>query len=187
MRIDARSLHPLQRLGDRHLAPFRKKRDLDHGERLDVDLRKPFLQAAHQIHEVFKRKIRMQAANDVELGDRLDVTGTCSLPRLLERHRVGARLTLLTAKGAQPAGRDADIRRIDVPVYVEVGNISMQLLAHVIREPADGQNVATAIESNAVVKAETLTGQHLLGDRTQSCDHLSERSAGAAGSTSRSS
>ncbi len=166
-RIDARSLHPLQRLGDRHLAALRKKRDLDHRERLDVNLRKPLLQAAHQIHEVLERKIRMQTADDMELRHRLCIACAGSLPRLLKRHRVGSCLALLTAERTQPARRNTDVRRIDMTIYVEVSNVPMQLLAHKIGKPTNRQNVAAAIERQPIIEGQPLSGQNLLSDRFQ--------------------
>ena len=65
----------------------------------------------HKIEKVLKRQVRMQSADDVELGDRLAIAGSGGLESLFERHGVGAGRVLLAAKGAQAAGRDADIGR----------------------------------------------------------------------------
>ena len=161
-RVHPGILHALQRLGNRHLAALGQKRHLHHGERLDMHLGKALLQPAHQVHEVLKRQIGMQAADDVKLGHRLGVARARSLPRLFERHRVRSGLALLAAEGAQPAGGDADIGRIDVAIDVEVGHIAVQPLAHQVRQPAHRQNVAAAVERHAIVEAEPLAALHLL-------------------------
>ena len=84
----------------------------------------------------------MQAADDVELGDRFGVSGGGRLQRLFQRHGVGAGRILLAAEGAEPAGRDAHVRRIDMAVDVEVRLVAMHPLAHEVGHPAHGQNVA---------------------------------------------
>ena len=63
--------------------------------------------------------------------------------------------------------RHADVGRIDVPVDVEVADVAVALLADVVGEPADGQQVGRAIEGDAVVEVEPLAGQHLVGDRLE--------------------
>ena len=42
--------------------------------------------------------------------------------------------------------RHADVRGIDVPVDVEVADVAVALLAHVVGQPAQGQQVRRAIE-----------------------------------------
>jgi hypothetical protein len=39
--------------------------------------------------------------------------------------------------------------------------------AHVIGEPADGEEIGRAIEGNAVVKRQTFTRENFVGDRSQ--------------------
>jgi hypothetical protein len=67
---------------------------------------------------------------------------------------------LLAAEGAQAARGDANVGVVDVPVDVEVGDVAVHALAHVIGQPADRQNVAGAVERNAVVEAEALPRVH---------------------------
>ncbi len=109
----------------------------------------------------------MQTANDVKLRHRLAVPAGRGLPRLLERHGVGPSCVFLTAKGTQPAGRDADIGRIDMPVHVEIGDIAVHSLAHQVGQPADTQNVPRAIQCDAIVEAEALFRHHFVGDWQQ--------------------
>ena len=109
----------------------------------------------------------MQSADNVELSHRLRQPRTRRLPRLFQRHRVRSGLALLPPERAQPATRHADIRRIDVPVHVEVGDVAMHPLAHCVRHPADGQNIAAAVERHAVVEAQPLARLHLRRNRPQ--------------------
>ncbi len=51
-----------------------------------------------------------------------------------------------------------------MPVDVEVSDVPVQLLADVICQPAHGQDIAAAIERNAIAKAQPLPGQDLLCD-----------------------
>ena len=139
--IDAGIAQLDQRFFDGELGAAGEERDLDHGEGLDVDLGKALLQAADQVEEVFERQVGMQAADDVELGDCFGVAGGRRLPGLFESHGVAGRVALLAAKGAELAGRHADVGGVDVAIDVEVGHVAVHPLAHVVGQPADGQHV----------------------------------------------
>ena len=145
-RVYARLAHLDQRLFDRELGAASQEGHFNHGEGLDMHLGKALLEAAYQVEEVFEGQIGMQAAHDVKLGNRFAVAGSCCLPRLFEGHGVAGRVALLAAKGAEAASGHANIRRIDVPVDVEVGHVAVHAFAHVVGEPAHGQHVAAAIE-----------------------------------------
>ena len=71
----------------------------------------------------------MQSADDVKFGDRLCVAGGGGLESFLERHGISAGRVFLSAKRAQPASRDADVRGIDMTIDVEIGAIPMHPLA----------------------------------------------------------
>ena len=148
--VNAGFLHLHQRFGNRELRALGKESDLDHGERLDVDLGEADLQALDQVEEVLERQVRMQTADDVELGHGFAVALAGRLPRLLERHGVGSAVALLLAKGAQAAARHADVGGIDVAIDVEEGQVAVQALANQVGKPADGQHVRRAVERNAV-------------------------------------
>ena len=66
-----------------------------------------------EIEEILKRQVGMQSADNVELRDRLGVSGSRGLERFFESHGVGAGRIFLAAKSAQSAGRHTNIRRID--------------------------------------------------------------------------
>jgi hypothetical protein len=70
----------------------------------------------------------MQAADNVELRHRLAVAFAGAVPHLVERHSVPLGIAHLLAERAQPATRYAHIRRIDVPVHIEIGRVAVQPL-----------------------------------------------------------
>src|SRR6185312_12089298 len=123
-----------------------------------VYLRKALFQARHQIEEVLKRKVGMQAANNVKLGDRLAVSGGRGFKSFFEGHGIGARRVLFSAEGAQAAGRHAYIRGINVAVYIEISPVAMEAFTNVVRHPTHGQNIAGLIKRKRVIAAQTLPG-----------------------------
>ena len=88
----------------------------------------------------------MQSADDVKLGHCLGVAGGGCLKCFFERHGVSAGRVLLAAEGAETASGYTNIGGIDVPVDVEIRAVAVHPFADVIREPADGENVAGAVE-----------------------------------------
>jgi len=107
----------------------------------------------------------MQAADDMEFGDRFRVPGCRGLEGFFQRHGVSAGSVFLAAKSTKTAGRNTDIRRVDMAINVEVGLVSVQALADVIREPADREDVPGLIKTERVVFCEALSGQHFTSYR----------------------
>src|SRR5579864_6156961 len=54
-----------------------------------------------------------------------------------------------------------------MPIDVEIGRIAVHALAHQIGHPAHGENIATAIECEAILVAQPLAALHLLRNRLQ--------------------
>ncbi len=106
-----------------------------------MHLRKALLQAANQFQIVFKRQIRMQPAHDVKFRRAFAHALRRARPNFIQRVRVSPRRIRRPPKRAQPAMRHANIRGIDVPVDVEVANVPVPLLAHVVRQPAHGKQI----------------------------------------------
>ena len=156
-----------QGLVDGELGAASEKCDLDHGEGLDVHLRETLFEAANEIEEEFERQIGVQTADDVKLRDRLRVARGRRFPGLVEGHGVAGGVALLAAKGAELAGRHADVGRVDVAIDVEVGEVAVHPLADMVGQPAHRQNVRRGVERKPVFGAQTLLGQHLGGDRLQ--------------------
>src|ERR1700753_326872 len=137
-RVHSGRLHALQGFGNRHLAAFGEKRYFYHSKRFDMHLRGSNLQPPCQLHEVFKWKIRMESPSDMKLRHSLREARSCGLPSLLKRPGIGARFALLASERTKTAGRHADVSRIDVPVYIKVGNIPMHPFPDQICQPAYG-------------------------------------------------
>ena len=101
----------------------------------------------------------MQAADNMKLCDRLRIAGSCGLERFFQRHGIGPRSVFFTSKSAQAARRYADIRGIDVPVYVEISDVPAQAVTNMIGQPANGKYVRGTIERDGVVKSKALAGK----------------------------
>ena len=164
-RVHPRGFQLFQRLTDRELGPLRKISDLDHGEGLQMYLRKALLQARAQIEEVLKWQVWMQPTHDVKLGDRLGVSRGRGFESLFERHGVSAGRIFLSSKRAQPARRHANICRINMPVDIEICFVAVHALAHRVGQPAHGQNVARAVQGKGIVGIKALTGNDFFMNR----------------------
>lgn len=109
----------------------------------------------------------MQSPDDVELRDGFAVTGSRGLECLFKRHRVSAGGIFLATKCTKPASRNADVGRVQMAIDVEIGLVSMHGLANVIGQPADGEEVGTAIERKGIVTGKTLAGQDFVMNRPE--------------------
>ena len=83
----------------------------------------------------------MQAADNVKLGRTFPYALFGTLIDFFESVSVCARGIRVAPKSAKFAMRDADIRGVDVAVDVEVRHVAVLFLAHVIRHPADREQV----------------------------------------------
>src|SRR5689334_11899401 len=166
-RVHACFLQLDKRVAKAELGNLGQESDLDHRERLDVHAGKALLEAGDQVQKILERQVGMQAADNVELGHRLGIARSRSLPSFLQRHRVGARRVFLSAKGAQPAGRNAHVRRIDVTIYVEVRAVPVKALANVVGQPTDRKDVGGTIQGQSIHCVQPRRGEHLVGDRPE--------------------
>src|SRR6266481_10074644 len=111
----------------------------------------------------------MQTADNVKFGYGFRVSGGGGLKSLFQRHSVSAGRVFLASKGAEAARGHADIRGIEVAVEIEVRHIAVHALAHMVRQPAHGENVRRAIERDRIVQTQPFAGKDLFGDRFQTC------------------
>ena len=155
-RIHAGVAQAFQRLANRDFGAPRQVRDLHHRERLQVHLREALLQPAEHLAEPVERQLGMQAADDVEFGDRFAPALAGAMPDLFERHRVRLGIAHPLAEGAQPATRHANVGRIDVAVDVEIRGVAVQPLADDVGQVAERQDIAGAVERQAVLEREPL-------------------------------
>ena len=131
----SRSRSSVSRIGD--LRAPRQVRDLDHREGLQMHLREALLEAAQHFAVPVQSQLRMQSADDVELGDGFAPALAGAMPHLFERHGVGFGIAHALAEGAQPATGHAHVGGVDVAVDVEVGHVAVQPLAHQVGQVAD--------------------------------------------------
>src|SRR5579885_630167 len=98
----------------------------------------------------------MQTADDVKFGDGLAPAAAGRFPDLFQGHGVRLGIAYAFAERAQPATGDAHVGRVDVAVYVEVGDVAADALANQIGEPADAEQIGGAIQGEPVLEAEAL-------------------------------
>ena len=89
------------------------------------------------------------------------------MPDFFERHGVRLGIALLLAEGAQLATGDADIGGIDVAVDVEISLIAVEALADLVGQPADAQQIGSAVNGQAVLIGQPLAGVDLGADRLE--------------------
>ena len=92
----------------------------------------------------------MQAADQVKFRCAFTQTLFGTLPDLFEGKCISAGRVRAAAERAKLAMRHADVSRVDVPVDVEVAHVAVALLANVVGQPAQGQQIGRAVEGNAV-------------------------------------
>src|ERR1017187_2816841 len=166
-RIHAGVAQPLQRLADRNAAAPRQVRDLHHREGLQMHLGKALLEAAQHLAKPVQRQLRMQAAHDMEFGDRFAPAFARALPYLVERHGVCLGIAHALAESAQPATRHTNVGGVNVPVDVEVSGIAVHPLANQVGQIPQRQDIAGAVERYAIVEGEPLAGFHFSTDGNQ--------------------
>ncbi len=163
-RIHAGVLERQQRIADGQFGDAREIADLDHGEGFQVHGRAALLEAAHHVQEIFEGQIGMQAADHVKFGGSFAHALFGALPDFFEGEGVGAGRVGIAAEGAEFAMGHANVGGIDVAIDVEVADVAVALLANVVREPAEGEQVGRAVERQAVGGVQALAGQDLRGD-----------------------
>jgi hypothetical protein len=159
----------LEDLLDRDLGDLCEPADLDRGEGLEVHTRKALLEAAHHLEVPLEGDVRVQAADDVELGDRIPTLLGRVLVNLLVRHLPGMILTFERRETTELAvvGVDADVGGIDVPVDVEEGRRAVHPLPHMIGQAAEVEDVRGLEAECRVGLVQPNTIAHLGGEGLQ--------------------
>ena len=138
--------------------------DLHAGEGLQVHVRADLADGAEHVHVIGERQVRVDAADDVDLADRLVQPLTDLGADLVQAHLVGQRVTLGTAEGAELAQVGADVRVVDVLVVDEVGAVAVLPLADDVGEVAEGEDVRVVVEATAVVQGQAFARPDLVED-----------------------
>ena len=122
----------------------------------------PF-EAAQQLQVVVERQIGVQAVDDVDFGEGLMGALPQLVPRLFERHRVGAVIAgLQSRESAEETTGHADVGRLETDVEVVVGARAVPLLALAIRQPAERQRVGAVEQPQPVVEGQADAGFELV-------------------------
>src|SRR6266853_1806398 len=100
-----------------------------HSRGLQMYLWKALLQSRAEVEKILKGQIRMQSPDNVKLSDRFGVPRSRGLKSVLERHGVGAGRIFLAAECAESASGNAHVRRVDVPVDVEISPVAVHAFA----------------------------------------------------------
>ena len=167
-RIEARRHQLAQHLLVGHPVEIGEERDLDRREALQVDGGLDLLQPAQQRRVVVERQVRVEAVDDVDLGDGLVGAHAELVQRLLERERVGVLVAGLQARErAEQAVGHADVRGLEADVVVVEGQAAVALLALAVGQPAEGQRVRALEQADAVLERQPLAGVQFLPDVQQ--------------------
>ena len=132
-----------------------------------MDLGEALLQPAKHLAVPIKRQLGMQAADNVELGDRFAPAFTRAMPHFVERPGVSLGILGALSESAKLAARHADIGGIDVPVHVEPGDVAVFALANQVGHVANGQNIGAFEKRDAVLGIQADIGLNLFQNRPQ--------------------
>ncbi len=142
--------------------------ELNHRERLEVDPREARFERDEELLVVLDPELRMEAADDVQLADRLVEVALGDPHRLVHRPRPAAvAIAERNVERAQLARGDAHISRVEVPVDVVVGDVAMEPLADEVCEPSDAEQVVGGRQDQAILAVEPHARENLRGDRLE--------------------
>src|SRR5437588_12834243 len=99
-----------------------------------MKLRILLLQRCQQIREVAERQLRIESAGDVQLSRAFTYRLSGDLQRIVDVVRVSVRLARRAIEAAELAVDVTNIRRIEMPIDVEVSGAPVLLTAHRVGE-----------------------------------------------------
>src|SRR2546423_3913558 len=144
--------------------PLGEMADFDRGEGLDDDLRIERAQSLQQLEIPFLVQRRVKTADHVHLGDtggeRFFDGGDNIIDRALESMGV----PLLRCKGAKLAGKDADVRVINVAIQDVSRDVAVFPLTHRTCHYAQGVQIVRAIELERIGIGKALLALDLFGN-----------------------
>src|SRR4030095_15400822 len=91
-----------------------------------------------------------------------------ALKNLLVGHHVALGRFQIGAERAEVAAVDADVGRVDVRVYVVIGEVAVLALADMVGELAEIEEIGLIVKKSAVVKGEPLAGFDLVANLLES-------------------
>src|SRR5712691_2448221 len=144
-------------------------RDLDGGERLDVDAGMALAQAAEHGEVIVEPQLGMQAADDVELARGVVAGGVGLGEHVVERAGVGARLRRHARERAEHARvtQHADVGGVDVLVGGEVDAVAVVAAVGEVGEAADREEVGRVEQRQRVVPGQPLAALDLVSEGSE--------------------
>ena len=127
------------------------------------------LQSRKQIGEIAERQFGVQAAGDVQFSRAFRDGLTRDAQGIVDVVRIGIRLTRRAKETTELAIGITDIRRIEMPIDVEVRRPAMLLSSRGVGKFAQRVEIVSAEESYAVSKGETLVAIYFGADLVKSC------------------
>jgi hypothetical protein len=109
----------------------------------------------------------MEPPDDVELGHGFRVAFARLRDDLVDRHLVASRLVDPSGPGAEGAVHPAQIRRVQIPVDVVVGDVSVPLLPDEVRETTEAEEVARRKEGRRRLRKLGVLRERLFGQRRE--------------------
>jgi len=106
----------------------------------------------------------MKAAHYVDLVRAVSRALGCRLGDRVERHLVGALFVRVAGERAELAAVAADVGGVDVPVYHEVDALAVDALACEVGHLPDAHKIVAAVQRDAVLAGQALSGNDLVGD-----------------------
>ena len=181
-RVETGVAQPRQRLRDRQLRAARDVLDLGRRQRVQVDL-VARLDRAEQILVVVDVEVGMVAAlhEQARAADRERLLDLLEDDRLREQIAL-ARVARPPVERAEVAVRVADVRVVEVPVDDERDPLGVVLaVADLVRDAADGDEVARAEQLDRLLVREALALDRLLEDPAVHRDATRRRSCARSG------
>ena len=139
--------------------------DLNGGEGLDDHVRgHDRANPAEHVEVELERPVGMQSTHDVKLVRSIGDCFFGGARDLVERHLVGAFLSLRAGERAELAPVLADVRRIDMAIHHEVDAIAVDASTCEVGHLTDAYEVVARVEGNAVLARQSLAAQDFGGD-----------------------
>src|SRR5262245_38341054 len=117
-----------------HLVKMRKMIQLNHRECFQMKLWILLLQSRKQISEVAERELRVQPTRNVQFGRAFIHSLSGDFQRIVNVMCVSVGLARCAKEAAELTVDVANVRRVKVPVDVEVSRASVHLPPHRVRE-----------------------------------------------------
>src|SRR5438874_1027441 len=125
--------------------------DFDGGKAFELEARIEFLQRAEHPGVVTEGKRRMQAADDVQLGDADTESFAGHLNDFFDRVLEAIGVPFFARKSAEFAAQDAVVRVVDVAIEDVSGALAIDAFARKIGDGADGVKVFALEEPEGVL------------------------------------